>query len=171
MREGSATAVCRHEGCGQRFTLSHHGNRTGVSGTRRRNHKFCSPRCSKAHRRREAALKAREKGGLVPGQDAAATAPAGARTLRANTASEIRTEWLQVHLHDEAPAIGSGLRLIAVDRVAFDWVHIRDHAGRTAKLHPDTYRALKPVAFGRSAAMEQYESRFPDATCQDDAAS
>jgi hypothetical protein len=72
-------------------------------------------------------------------------------------------EWLRVYFEDEAPTIGSGLRLVAVDRITPQWVRIRDHTGRTAKLAPATYASIKPVAFGHSAAMTQYETRFPNA--------
>jgi hypothetical protein len=71
-------------------------------------------------------------------------------------------EWLQICLEDEAPSIGSGLRLIAVDMITPKWVRIRDHARRTAKLDVGTYASLKPMAFGHSAAMEQYGVRFPN---------
>jgi hypothetical protein len=72
-------------------------------------------------------------------------------------------EWLQIRLEDEAPSIGSGLRLIAVDMITPKCVRIRDHAGRTAKLDVGTYASLKSVAFGCSATMDQYEIRFPNA--------
>jgi hypothetical protein len=72
-------------------------------------------------------------------------------------------EWLQIRLESEAPSIGSGLRLIAVDKITPKWVLVRDHAGRTAKLTVGTYASLKPMAFGHSAAMEQYGVRFPNA--------
>jgi hypothetical protein len=76
-------------------------------------------------------------------------------------------EWLRVYFEDEAPAIGSGLRLIAVDRVTPKWVHIRDHVGRIARLGVDTYANLKPEVFGRSIAAERYETRFPNAWTYD----
>ena len=72
-------------------------------------------------------------------------------------------KWIRIQFHDEAPAIGSGLRLVAVDRLNPQWVRIRDHAGRTAKLDMATYASLKGEAFGHSVAMEQYEARFPNA--------
>ena len=44
--------MCRHDGCGKRFTLSRYGNRTYTSErTRRGRHLFCSSRCRKAHKR------------------------------------------------------------------------------------------------------------------------
>jgi hypothetical protein len=57
MSEESATAICRHEGCDKRFTLSRYGNRTYTSERRRKSHLFCSPRCRKAHSRRLAAIR------------------------------------------------------------------------------------------------------------------
>jgi hypothetical protein len=75
-------------------------------------------------------------------------------------------EWLRAYFEDEAPAIGSGLRLIAVDKVTPKLVHIRDHAGRTAKLATTTYASLRPETFGHSAAMTRYEARFPDAAAE-----
>ena len=79
-----------------------------------------------------------------------------------NTASLIR-----VLAGGELIADVSGLRLIAVDRITPRWVRIRDHAARTAKLSPPTYASLKPVALGRSAAMERYEASFPNSAASD----
>jgi hypothetical protein len=81
--------------------------------------------------------------------------------------------WLGVHLHDEAPTIGSGLRLVAVDRVEPGLVRIRDHASRTAWLDDATWATLlnhKSERFGHSTAMEHYEDRFPDAADANQAA-
>jgi hypothetical protein len=171
MQADQATAVCRHEGCGKRFALSHYGNRTSTSSkTRKGRHLFCSARHRKAHSRRLAAI-----GGGVTALGGTITA--GVKTTDfvelfspQKTTEQPRSaprEWLRVHFHDEAPTIGCGLRLIAVDRITPKWVRIRDHAGRTAKLSPTIYASLKPAAFGRSAAMGQYEARFPNAAASD----
>ena len=168
----TSTAICRHEGCGQRFTLSRYGNRTYTSERRRKGHLFCSSRCRKAHNRRMTAL----RGGVTKAQGGTNT-KGGVTSLKIiqqnqellapkktteQPHSALR-EWLQIRLEDEAPSIGSGLRLIVVDKITPNWVRIRDHAGRTAKLTVGTYASLKPVAFGCSAAMDQYEVRFPNA--------
>jgi hypothetical protein len=180
MTEGSATATCRH--CGKRFTLSRYGNRTTTSRRRLKHHRFCKPGHRVAHHRRMAALKG---GGLGALQDQGGAIPKGSVTEPQNqhiVTSKINDlaapktpqkttldphfaprEWLRVYFEDEAPTIGSGLRLIAVDRLTPQWVRVRDHTGRTAKLAMTTYANLKPVAFGRSAAMTQYETRFPNA--------
>jgi hypothetical protein len=168
----SQSAICRHDGCGKRFPLSRYGNRTYTSEkTRSGRHLFCSGRCRKAHSRRLAALRGgvTAPGGTIPkgGVTALKITQRNQGALTPPITSEhphsASREWLRVYLEDEAPTIGSGLRLVAVDRLTSRWVRIRDHAGRTAKLAMTTYASLKPEAFGRSVAMEQYEARFPDA--------
>jgi hypothetical protein len=177
MTEDSATATCRH--CGKRFTLSRYGNRTTTSRRRLKHHRFCSPGHRVAHHRRMAALKG---GGLGALQDQGGAIPKGSVTaLEINQQNQcpltpkITTEhphlapreWLRVYFEDEAPTIGSGLRLIAVDRLTPQWVRVRDHAGRTAKLAMTTYANLKLAAFGHSPAMTQYETRFPNAAANE----
>ena len=172
-----ATALCRYEGCGRRFPLSGRKRKGG--------HRFCTPKHRVAHHRR---LRRGNKpvGGLLT----ALQAPEGLKVsdcvtdVKTDARSAHKTgvkialdtpktttgqprEWLRVYFHDEAPAIGSGLRLIAVDRITPKQVRIRDHAGRTAKLTPATYANLKPIAFGRSAAMERYEARFPNSAASE----
>ena len=172
-----STTVCRHEGCGQRFTISRYGNRTHTSDkTRRGRHLFCSPRCRVAHHRRMATLSGgvTELGGTIVkgGVTALEITKQNQWPLTPKITTEhpysAPRERLRVYLEDEAPAIGSGLRLIAVEKITSKWIHIRDHAGRTARLDPTTYERLKPAAFGRSAAMERYEASFPNAADADD---
>jgi hypothetical protein len=162
MQDESATAVCRHEDCDRRFPLSRYGNRTYTSErTRRGRHLFCSGRCRKAHSRRLASLRGGVTllGGTIPkgGVTSLEITKQNQRPLpHQKTTSDPHLqprEWIRVYLEDEAPAIGSGLRLIAVDRITSEWVHIRDHAGRTAKLTPAIYASLKPAMFGHSFAM------------------
>jgi hypothetical protein len=82
-----ATAVCRRDGCGKRFDLSHYSNRTTISDkTRKDRHRFCSPKCRVAHHRRVVAL----RGGVTaksPKNDV--TAPVGPMYLGGVTAPEI----------------------------------------------------------------------------------
>jgi len=161
LSEESATAICRHDACGRRFILSRYGNRTSTSQRRLKHHGFCSPKCRVAHHRRIKRL-----GAL---QGARGTIPKGCVTaleiiqqkqepLTPEKTTEhphsAPREWLRVYFEDEVPAIGSGLRLIAVDKVTPKRIHIRDHAGRTAKLAVTTYAKLGPTAFGYSAAMD-----------------
>jgi hypothetical protein len=186
MTEESATAVCRHEGCGKRFELSRYGNRTTTSERRRKGrHLFCSDAHRKAHARRLAAI----RGGRTP---LGGAIPKGGRTQAQNhdtvtskindlappfeaLKNDLRPRfWLGIYFEDEAPAIGSGFRLVAVDRATPTWVRIRDHAGRTARLDDATWATLlkqrRVERLGHSAAMEQYEDRFPDAAEAEDQA-
>src|SRR5262245_49689052 len=107
----SAAAICRYEGCGERFTISRHSNQTSQSAYPRKGHVFCSSRCRKAHSRRMAALRIEGFGGVTT---RGGSIPAGGVTtlprvpLQPAGAPQI-TEWLRVQFEDEAPAIGSGL--------------------------------------------------------------
>jgi hypothetical protein len=49
--------------------------------------------------------------------------------------------------------------MVVVDKVTGKSVHVCDHAGRKAEIDPEQWSALKPVAVGQSAILEQYESR------------
>jgi hypothetical protein len=167
----SATAICGHKDCGKRFKLSHYGNRTVTSDRRVKQHRFCSPRCRKAHSRRLAAIRGcvTSSEGTIPKACVTTCEITPPDAQKQGSFSPIVTseqphpvprEWLRVYLEDEAPAIGCGLRLIAVDKITPKWVRIRDHAGRIAKLTPGEYASLKPVAFGRSTAIEASEPRM-----------
>ena len=138
MSEGK-TAVCRHDGCGKRFTLSRYGNRTHTSERRRKRHQFCCDAHRKAHSRRLKRLEAWGERTQQPTPGLSPTIVTGERTeAKVDSKSPCKTgtfevpqtpkittldpplvprEWLQVHFKDEARAIGSGLRLIAVERI------------------------------------------------------
>ena len=135
MSEGNTT-TCRHVDCGKRFTLSRHNNRTHTSERRRKRHQFCCDAHRKAHSRRLKRLEAlggertqQLTPGIVTGERTQAKtkskSPCKTGTFEVPQTPKITTldpplvprEWLQVHFKDEARAIGSGLRLIAVERI------------------------------------------------------
>jgi hypothetical protein len=68
-------------------------------------------------------------------------------------------ECFRVHFAVEAPAIGCGLRLVAVDKVTAKSVYVSDHDGREAEIGLKEWAALNPAQVGQSAVMDGYDSR------------